>query len=186
MADEQDAPNPRSPQDLHPFLHHGESWHGDDGTNRASDPGEGCPPTVDHWVLHDPHAGGGGQKPFRLGTKTHALPDLTQATAMPTGPIPLCASSKQLASKEFSYIVQRAQIQARKRRKKEKRAKRQRALDAEERKKRLAEEEYARAAAAERRGLRRGGRGRGRRGALHAACERAAGRRRPVLSDSAL
>ena len=122
--------------------------HPDDGTNRASDPGEGCPPTVDHWVLHDPHAGGGGQKPFRLGTKTHALPDLTQATAMPTGPIPLCASSKQLASKEFSYIVQRAQIQARKRRKKEKRAKRQRALDAEERKKRLAEEEYARAAAA--------------------------------------
>ena len=49
---------------------------------------------------------------------------------MPSGPVPLGVSSKALASKEFSYIVQRAQIQQRKRAKEERRLKRQRALDA--------------------------------------------------------
>ena len=80
--------------------------------------------------------------------KSHTLPDLDLPNAMPSGPVPLSASSQALASKEFSYIVQRAQIQQSNRRKKERRLKRQRALQTEEIRKKLAEEEYARAAAA--------------------------------------
>ena len=61
---------------------------------------------------------------------THVLPNLTNASALPSGPIPLSVSSKALASKEFSYIVQRAQIQQRKHAKQQRRLKRQRTLEA--------------------------------------------------------
>jgi hypothetical protein len=78
----------------------------------------------------------------------HTIPDLTEASTLPSGPVQLCVSSKALASKEFSYIVQREEIQKRKRRKKERRLKRQQLLEAEEARMAVAEEEYARAAAA--------------------------------------
>ena len=76
------------------------------------------------------------------------MPNLGKANAMPSGPVPLSTSSKALATKEFSYIVQRAQIQQRKRAKHERRIKRQKALEVAEARAAAqeAEEEFARTA----------------------------------------
>jgi hypothetical protein len=70
---------------------------------------------IDYWALHNPHDDSGANKrPFRMG-KTFSVPDLSQAQALPQGPViasllvndtvASSSSSSSVASREFGYIL---------------------------------------------------------------------------------